>query len=102
MLAVRNYHERPSLLSTRAGMTPAATDFIMSAYHPLGTARLAATGEHGVCDSEHRVFGWQGLTVMDGSVVPSSLGANPQITIMSLAARAASRLADRILKETPA
>ena len=78
------------------------TDFIMSAYHPLGTARLAATGEHGVCDSEHRVFGWQGLTVMDGSVVPSSLGANPQITIMSLAARAASRLADRILKETPA
>ncbi|MDO8330654.1 MAG: GMC family oxidoreductase [Fluviicoccus sp.] len=78
------------------------TDFIMSAYHPLGTARLAATIEHGVCDSEHRVFGWQGLTVMDGSVVPSSLGANPQITIMSLAARAASRLADRILKETPA
>lgn len=78
------------------------TDFIMSAYHPLGTARLSATIEHGVCDSEHRVFGWQGLTVMDGSVVPSSLGANPQITIMSLAARAASRLADRILKETPA
>ena len=27
MLAVRNYHERPSLLSTRAGMTPAATAF---------------------------------------------------------------------------
>lgn len=71
-------------------------DFLMSAYHPLGTARIAASPDDGVCDSEHQVFGWHGLYVMDGSSVPSSLGANPQVTIMALAARAASRLADRI------
>jgi len=35
------------------------------------------------------------LTVMDGAAVPSALGANPQVTIMSLALRAARRLADR-------
>lgn len=70
-------------------------DFLISAYHPLGTARIAATSEQGVCDSDHRVFGWQGLSVMDGAAVPSALGANPQVTIMSLALRAARRLAGR-------
>ena len=71
-------------------------DFLMSAYHPLGTARIASSDAQGVCDQDHRVFGWQGLYVMDGSSVPTSLGANPQITIMTLAARAASKLADSI------
>jgi choline dehydrogenase-like flavoprotein len=70
-------------------------DFLISAYHPLGTARIAANDKQGVCDSDHRVFGWQGLTVMDGAAVPSALGANPQVTIMTLALRAARRLADR-------
>ena len=78
------------------------TDFLMSAYHPLGTARMASTMADGVCDSDLRVFGWHGLSIMDGSVVPSSLGANPQITIMALAGRAAARLADRLLQENAA
>jgi choline dehydrogenase-like flavoprotein len=69
-------------------------DFMMSAYHPLGTARIAATANNGVCDTHHQVFGWQGLYVMDGSSVPTSLGANPQVTIMAMAARAASRIAN--------
>lgn len=71
-------------------------EFMMTAYHPLGTARIARDADDGVCDSDHAVFGWQGLYIMDGSSVPSALGANPQVTIMALAARAAARLADRI------
>ena len=73
-----------------------ARDFSMSAYHPLGTARLAPTPAEGVCDPDHRVFGMEGLSVMDGSVVPSSLGVNPQVTIMAMASRAAVKLADRL------
>lgn len=71
-------------------------DFLMSAYHPLGTARLAAHASEGVCDADHRVHGWQGLYVMDGSNVPTSLGANPQVTIMAMASRAAARMAETI------
>lgn len=71
-------------------------DFLMSAYHPLGTARIAGSERLGACDENHQVFGWQGLYVMDGSSVPTSLGANPQVTIMTLAAKAAARLADKI------
>lgn len=77
-------------------------DFMMTAYHPLGTARIARNENEGVCDVDHAVFGWRGLYVMDGSSVPSSLGANPQVTIMTLASRAAARLAEKISSEASA
>lgn len=73
--------------------------FTLSAYHPLGTCRIAANPGNGVCDINHQVFGMEGLYVMDGSAVPSSLGANPQVTIMALASRAAQRLAERVQRQ---
>jgi choline dehydrogenase-like flavoprotein len=72
-------------------------DLMISAYHPLGTARIAACPGRGVCNVEHEVFGWKGLFIMDGSGVPGPVGANPQVTIMTLASRAAERLADRLM-----
>lgn len=81
-------------VALRSGLRP--HHFAMSAYHPLGTARLGASPALGVCDERHRVFGWEGLYVMDGSCIPSSLGANPQVTIMALAARAAEWVAEDI------
>ncbi len=75
---------------------PKPRHFLMTAYHPLGTARIAANAQNGVCDSDHKVFGHDGLYVMDGSSVPSSLGANPQVTIMAMATRAARRLGRRL------
>lgn len=41
-----------------------------------------------VVDFEHRVFGATGLSIPDGSVVPTSLGVNPQVTTMAMALRA--------------
>ncbi len=72
------------------------SQFGITAYHPLGTVRMAADPREGVIDGEQRVFGTSGLYVMDGSAVPGSLGANPQVTIMALATRAAERLAQKI------
>jgi choline dehydrogenase-like flavoprotein len=62
------------------------------AFHPLGTARAGADPASSVVDPHLRVHGTEGLYVADGSVVPSSLGVNPQITIMALAARLAREL----------
>jgi choline dehydrogenase-like flavoprotein len=70
-------------------------DLKLMAFHPLGTARADARPTHGVVDGQLRVHGVQGLHVADGSVVPSSLGVNPQITIMALATRLAYHLLDR-------
>jgi choline dehydrogenase-like flavoprotein len=62
------------------------------AFHPLGTARAAADPARGVVDQDLRVHGTQGLYVADGSVVPTALGVNPQVTIMALATRLAFHL----------
>jgi choline dehydrogenase-like flavoprotein len=70
-------------------------DLKLMAFHPLGSARADARASHGVVDGELRVHGTRGLYVADGSVVPSSLGVNPQMTIMALATRLAFGLAGR-------
>jgi choline dehydrogenase-like flavoprotein len=61
--------------------------------HLVGGARMAASADKGVVDTEHRVFGVAGLYVVDGSVLPTQGSANPALTIMALAARAADRMA---------
>ena len=50
---------------------------------------MAAHPRDGVVDSEHRVFGVEGLYVVDGSTLPTQGSANPALTIMAMAARAA-------------
>jgi choline dehydrogenase-like flavoprotein len=67
-------------------------DLELMAFHPLGTARAHADPRRGVLDGHLRVHGVQGLYVADGSAVPSALGVNPQITIMTLATRLAFQL----------
>jgi choline dehydrogenase-like flavoprotein len=72
-----------------------AKDLRLFAFHPLGTARADADPARGVVDCDLQVHGIQGLHVADGSVVPSALGVNPQITIMALATRLAYHLLER-------
>jgi choline dehydrogenase-like flavoprotein len=61
--------------------------------HLVGGARMAARPEDGVVDRDLRSFAVPNLYITDGSVLPTQGSANPALTIMSLAARAASRLA---------
>jgi choline dehydrogenase-like flavoprotein len=69
-------------------------ELTLLAFHPLGTARADARAAHGVVDGDLRVRGVENVYVADGSVVPSSIGVNPQITIMALATRLAFHLLD--------
>ncbi|MCU0295247.1 MAG: GMC family oxidoreductase [Candidatus Nanopelagicales bacterium] len=59
--------------------------------HILGGAVIGPDPEQGVVDADHRVFGYDGLRVMDGSVVPENVGVNPSWTITAMAERAAAR-----------
>jgi choline dehydrogenase-like flavoprotein len=70
-------------------------DLKLMAFHPLGTARADTRPRHGVIDGELAVHGVRGVYVTDGSAVPSSLGVNPQMTIMALATRLAFKLLGR-------
>ena len=64
--------------------------------HILGGCCMGDSRENGVIDDRHRVFGYDGLYVIDGSVFPTSLGVNPCESIYALAARNATLLADGI------
>ena len=46
-----------------------------------------------VVGPDHEVHDTPGLYVVDGAAVPTSLGVNPQVTIMALATRAAEKIA---------
>ncbi|MFP3580045.1 GMC family oxidoreductase [Arthrobacter sp. SIMBA_036] len=57
--------------------------------HLVGGARMAATAQTGVVDRNCRTFAVPNLLVTDGSVLPTQGSANPALTIMAVAARAA-------------
>ncbi len=61
--------------------------------HLVGGARMAADERSGVVDREQRTFAVPNLLITDGSVLPTQGSANPALTIMALAARAADLLA---------
>jgi len=60
--------------------------------HLVGGARMAADERQGVVDSNCRTFAVPNLYITDGSVLPTQGSANPALTIMAVAARAADRL----------
>ena len=62
----------------------------------MGGCGMAARAEDGVVDDLGRHFQVENLSVVDGSVFPTSIGANPQLSIYGLAARNASGLAERL------
>ena len=55
-------------------------------------ARWGSNEREGVVDSYGRVFGYPGLLIADGSVMPGPVGPNPSNTIAALAHRAAEQV----------
>ncbi len=66
---------------------------VPSTAHILGGCCMGDSAENGVIDSRHRVFGYDGLYVIDGSAVSANPGVNPSLTITALAERAMSFIA---------
>jgi cholesterol oxidase len=60
--------------------------------HILGGCAIAPDRDRGVIDVNAEVFGYDGLYVMDGSMIGANLGVNPSLTITALAEYACSRI----------
>ena len=58
--------------------------------HFLGGCVIGESPETGVVDAYHRVFGYPGLHITDGSTISANLGVNPSLTITAQAERALS------------
>jgi len=64
--------------------------------HLMGTCRMGTAREGSVVDLHGEAWDLPGLHVADASVFPTAIGVNPQITIMTLAARIGARLSERL------
>jgi cholesterol oxidase len=56
--------------------------------HILGGAPMGESAETGAIDHRHRLFGYEGLYVIDGAAMSANPGVNPSLTIAALAERA--------------
>ncbi len=65
--------------------------------HSLGGCRMARSSDRGVVSPEGEVFGYPGMFIADGSVVPTSIGFHPAMTISALA----ERTSDHVLAGIP-
>ena len=66
--------------------------------HVMGGAPLGADPRHAVVDTAGRHHHLANLYVLDGSLFPTSIGANPQLSIYAFAARLASALAAKLAR----
>jgi len=61
------------------------------AVHPLGGCAMGETPLEGVVNPHGEVFGYPGLYVVDGSILPTSTGPNPSLTIAAMAEKIADQ-----------
>ena len=64
----------------------------LEAFHPMGTARIAANPRRGACAPDGSVNGTTDLYVADASLFPTSVGVNPMMTVVAFAKRIAGGL----------
>ncbi|GAA1248673.1 GMC oxidoreductase [Oryzihumus leptocrescens] len=81
--------ERTGLKAYAGSSLGEIADIPMTA-HFLGGAVIGDSAGTGVVDAYHRVWGYPGLHVVDGSAVSANLGVNPSLTITAQAERAMS------------
>ncbi len=72
-------------------LRPLATPVVSA--HVMGGAPLGPDPRRSACDPRGRFHHLANLHVMDGSLFPTSIGANPQLSIYGIVARLAAALA---------
>ena len=88
-VAKRMAHEMDGL--PQSGLIEVLLDKATTA-HILGGCPIGLTPETGVVDMYGRVYGHDGLYVVDGSIIPAHLGVTPSLTITAMAEHAMSHV----------
>jgi choline dehydrogenase-like flavoprotein len=83
---------KPEVLNPEVGMVHLTMDLA----HPAGSTRMGTIASNSVVDRHLRVHRIENLSIASASVFPSSGSANPTLTIMHLAMRAADAVAKHI------
>ena len=97
---VMTSHRRPTVLHSERdlhiiderGLTSGSIS--VGSGHPQGGNRMGGVKGSAVVDSHSKVYGLDNLFVCDASVFPTSIGVNPQVTVMALSARASDHIGE--------
>lgn len=65
---------------------------IPSTAHILGGAVMAENSTEGVIDKHNKVFGYQNMMVIDGSMISANPGVNPSLSITAIAEHAMDQI----------
>jgi choline dehydrogenase-like flavoprotein len=77
-------------------LTLKPADLRLEAFHPMSSARMGSDPDTSVCDPRGAVRGTESLFVADASLLPTSMGVNPMMTIIACAAHVAGDLAGEL------
>jgi choline dehydrogenase-like flavoprotein len=83
--------DRPEDLGAIARRPRVPDGIELMTVHIMGTARMAPDPSCGATDASGRLHDVEGLVIADASVLPSSIGVNPQETIVAMALRNTDR-----------
>ncbi|KFI06445.1 GMC family oxidoreductase [Massilia sp. BSC265] len=89
----RRYTSWPEAKAAIAALPQGLQLTRVASAHVMGGCAMSGDERLGVTTPDGRYRGLANLSVHDGSLFPTSLGANPQLTIYGLVARLASSLA---------
>jgi choline dehydrogenase-like flavoprotein len=84
----------PSEVEFLVDRPPKASRVECMAFHPLGSAKMSSSAEGGVVKPTGEAWAIENLFVADGSVLPTSIGVNSQLPVMSVAMAIARGLCD--------
>ncbi len=77
------------------GLKIESNRMVLYSAHQLSTCRMGAQSGTSVTNSYGQFHGIGNLYISDASIIPTSLGVNPQVTIMALATRNAKNILNR-------
>ncbi|MEM1002009.1 MAG: GMC oxidoreductase [Bacteroidota bacterium] len=66
--------------------------------HILGGAVMSDTPDRGVIDKDNRVFGYNNMYIIDGSMISANPGVNPSLSITAIAERAMSQIPNKTIQ----
>ena len=85
-MKARDFKDRPQAIANFLDENiKRQADLYLNSAHPQGGNPMSDDENIGVVDSQFRVHGSDNLFVCDATVFPSTIGINPQLTIMAMA-----------------